>query len=165
MNLSNIKLDASNLDEFLQELLRIIGNVLNVSRSYIFEYYEKTDTMDNTYEWTRPGIEPQKETLQNIPMQLNAYWQECMLKNQAIIFSDVRDIPSFPENQVLMEQNIESIIIVPIHINGKYYGFLGIDECSCQRIWTELEVDYMKAMAVFVRTLVDKFGNDSTNNT
>lgn len=141
---------------FMQDLLKFMGRFLKVSRSYIFEYHEETDTMDNTYEWVCPGIEPQKEILQNIPMEINPFWQEHMLRNKAIIYNDVRDIPSFPENQVLLEQGIEAILVVPIFINGKYFGFLGVDECKSPRNWSDLEIRFLNVMAASTGALVEK---------
>lgn len=157
MNILNTELDANNPNVFFSDLLRIMGGLLDVSRCYIFEYCDNTNTMSNTYEWTRSGIKPQIEKLQNIPIQLIAFWHECMIKQQIINYTDVNDIPSFPENQALIEQGIKSILIIPIHIDGKYYGFLGIDECSYRRSWTQLEVDFMIAMAAFIKMLFEKY--------
>jgi len=154
MSTFDIDLLSLKPDEFFNDLLRIVGSGLNASRAYVFEYCEKTGTMSNTFEWSAANISCQRDKLQNIPVAVNPFWHEYMTQNKIINFYDVKDIPSFPENLVLMEQDIKSILVLPIHINNKYYGFWGVDECVSHRCWSKLEIAYMQAMTSFIRRFV-----------
>lgn len=156
MELLNSKLYSTDPETFFPELLRIIDEVLDVSRSYIFKYHENTNTISNTYEWNQTGIAPQIQKLQDIPVELIPYWHEFMINKRIINISNVKNIPSFPENQALVEQGIKSLMVIPIYVDGKYYGFLGIDECRQHRSWSELEIAFLKAMVFFIETLLEK---------
>ena len=55
------------LDQSLEVLLEHLGKALNGERTYIFEQNESGGD-DNTYEWVADGVEPEKESLQNVPV-------------------------------------------------------------------------------------------------
>ena len=60
-------------DQSLEVLLEHLGKALNGERTYIFEQNESGGD-DNTYEWTADGVEPEKESLQNVPSEVCASW-------------------------------------------------------------------------------------------
>ena len=60
-------------DQSLDVLLEHLGKALNGDRTYIFEQNESGGD-DNTYEWTADGVEPEKESLQNVPPEVCASW-------------------------------------------------------------------------------------------
>lgn len=43
------------------------GPHLRVRRAYVFEI-DADERVDNTYEWCAPGVEPQKDILQKVPL-------------------------------------------------------------------------------------------------
>ena len=54
--ISSLAIVVDDLVAFQDQCLRIMGEVLNVSRVYIFEHRHDTETMDNTFEWVNAGI-------------------------------------------------------------------------------------------------------------
>ena len=134
---------SEDLGVFQDFFLKTLGKTLDVSRSYIFEYRHQTGAMDNTFEWSAPGISPQKENMQGVPMSCAPWWMEMMRKNQIINFRDIQDIPSEPDKEILKAQDIRAILVVPLCIGKEFYGFMGFVECRRCRDWRPEDVDVL----------------------
>lgn len=47
----------------------------------------------------------------------------------------------------LEARSVRSILTIPIQVEGQWWGFLGLDDCLSDRIWTEAEQDSLRAAA------------------
>lgn len=147
-----------NFDTHINRILRILGTYLDVSRCYLFLNSEDGRTTSNTHEWCAIGIETQKDNLQEIPYSEIPTWTRILQKD--IFISEY--ISKMPEDvrKILESQNIKSIIVCPIKIKNKIHGFLGVDECSRNRVWTEEEIKSLKTITeiisvAYLRKLLD----------
>ena len=114
--------------------LTTILEYYDADRTYIFEFQWKENLTRNTYEICREGITPQIENLQTVPIEVVARWIdsfEDQEQNTIIFIGDVDALKDDParrlEYDCLHPQGVKSLIAVPIFINGKLHGFLGID--------------------------------------
>lgn len=114
--------------------LTTILEYYDADRTYIFEFQCKENLTRNTYEICRDGISPQIENLQTVPVDVVARWVdsfEDQEQNTIIFIGDVDALKDDPTHRLeydcLHPQGIKSLIAVPIFINGKLHGFLGID--------------------------------------
>ncbi|MDR3502501.1 MAG: response regulator, partial [Legionella sp.] len=65
----------------------------------------------------------------------------------------INDLP--PEAQkVFLDINIKSVILAPIMVDGKYWGFIGFDECTRDRVWTDTEESLLMAMAASMGSVI-----------
>lgn len=134
--LSLLAIEAQDLIQFQEDLLPLLGEGLDVSRTYIFMHRYEDNTIDNTAEWTAPGITPQIDQLQSIPDDAVPWWSDRMRRGENIQFADIEEIPDDLVKQVLRPQGIQAILVVPLFIGSRYYGFMGFDECRRHRQWT-----------------------------
>ncbi len=115
-------------DQSLEVLLNHLGKALNGERTYIFEQNE-SGCDDNTYEWVADGVRPEKENLQNVPPEVCASWYRNFSIGRHIVIENVEDIretdPLQYEN--LKQQNIHSLVVVPLYNGKKIIGFYGVD--------------------------------------
>ena len=115
-------------DQSLQVLLEQLGKALKGDRTYIFEQNESGGD-DNTYEWVADGVQPEKENLQNVPAEVCASWYRNFRIGRHIVIESLEDIretdPLQYEN--LKQQNIHSLVVVPLYNGKKIIGFYGVD--------------------------------------
>lgn len=114
--------------------LTTILEYYDADRTCIFEFQRKENLTRNTYEICRDGISPQIENLQTVPVDVVARWVdsfEDQEQNTIIFIGDVDALKDDPTHRLeydcLHPQGIKSLIAVPVFINGKLHGFLGID--------------------------------------
>ena len=152
-----LTLDNLSVQVFMERAIEIIGNITDVSRVYLFKYFKDTNTLSNTFEWVSPGIAPEKDNLQNIPVESVLWWENILETNNIISYMNVEDIPSEEIKNILRPQNIKSILVVPLFVNQKYYGFVGFDECKYHREWLELDISLIKSISIIICQYVDKY--------
>ena len=121
-------LSEASPDDSIQSLLEYLGKAINGDRVYIFEKNEQGND-DNTYEWVASGIEPQIDNLQNLPAEICDIWYSAFAKGKPIVIANLEDI-RYEDHElydVLAPQDIHSIVVVPIYLDGGIMGFYGVD--------------------------------------
>ena len=123
-----LALNEFSPEKSIQVLLEYLGKALKGERTYIFERNE-TGGDDNTYEWVAEGVTPQIQNLQGLPPEVCANWYRNFREDRIIA---VHDIEEMRENdplpyEVLKQQNIRSLVVVPLYDGKRLIGFYGVD--------------------------------------
>lgn len=136
-------------DEVIVRFLGELGVATDVSRVYLFEnHLDKRGTLltSQRYEWVQAGIPPQIDNpeLKDLPWEARGFdrWMEELGQGRPV-YGFVRDFPE-SERRILEAQDILSIAVVPIFVKQKWWGFLGFDECTQERVWTGVEIDTLR---------------------
>jgi diguanylate cyclase (GGDEF)-like protein/PAS domain S-box-containing protein len=152
-NQASALLLEANPDTFEQRLFEAMGVVaktVNVDRMYIWKNFLIDEKLHCTqiYEWSEE-VTP----LQDTDLTMNIAYDDVMvgleelLSNGQSINSIVAEmIPEHKEH--LVAQGIISILIVPVFINDKFWGFVGFDDCRNERIFTANEERILRSSAL-----------------
>ncbi|MCI2430377.1 PAS domain S-box protein [Candidatus Acetothermia bacterium] len=154
-------LTANTWEECASEVLQYLGRATQVSRVYLFENHlnEREELLTSQrFEWAALGIPPQIDNpdLQNLNYAANGFarWVEVLEQHQPLQ-GLIRDFPE-SEQAVLALQEIKSILCVPIFVGDRWWGFIGFDECVNERLWSEAEIDALKAAANIVGIAIER---------
>jgi PAS domain S-box-containing protein len=138
--------------EVYEGILRLLGLAAGASRVYIFENHfgEGCSLLaSRRAEWCAPGILPQIDNPQLKSMELAR--SACrrwlpLLENDKAVTGNVSHVP--PEERELMEsQQIQSILVLPMRVDGVFFGFIGFDQCDRPRDWQDSEVYLLQSAA------------------
>lgn len=117
----------ADADHAIADALADLGRAAGFDRTYVF-WLRDGVFLDNTHEWTAPGIAPMIGMLQGLPVDMVAYWRDDFDSDKAIFIPMVTDLAlNRPERAILIEQEIQSILVVPMQDRGKWIGFVGYD--------------------------------------
>jgi signal transduction histidine kinase/DNA-binding response OmpR family regulator len=61
----------------------------------------------------------------------------------------VRDLPP-AERQFLSQAGIRSVLVVPVQIDGAFWGFMGFADCHSERTWSPVEEKILTAAATSI---------------
>jgi len=136
-------LTSEDFDTQLNKALAIVGKKLDVSRCYLFLDSDDGKTTSNTHEWCNTGVQSQIDRWQNVPYSMIPTWKEIIENEQIYAVSDTRTLAA-DIRTALEEDEIKSIILAPLRVNGTVKGFLGFDECTRQRVWGSIEIETLK---------------------
>ena len=109
--------------------MEAVGAYFQADRCYIFEEDPTGHYIVNTYEWCAPGVEPQKDNLQEVPIEAMDPWLK-EFKKQGAFYLTCDDEYAKKEPivyEVLEPQNIQSLMAAPMVDSGQEIGFLGVD--------------------------------------
>ena len=138
--------------EGADEVLTRLGRATGTSRAYVFENYLGPDGeiwARNTHEWAAPGISPQitNPLLQAFDYRaLGLKRQKELFQRGQLIHGHVRELPE-DEGKEFRAEGVLSFIVIPIFVNGEWWGFFGFDECIHEREFSAPERDALKAAA------------------
>lgn len=119
---SNVDIDAA-----IDHLMCVINEYFKGDRSYIFEIIEDGKTLQNTYEYVSDGVEPQKENLQAVPIDVISVWMECFEKDEVYFMSNIEQESGGELYDMLQEQQVDRLLAVPLKQGKEIIGFLGVD--------------------------------------
>lgn len=155
---------SGDVEESIRSILGIIGQQMNVSRVYIFEDSIDGTTYSNTFEWCNEGIAPEIDNLQNISYEHDTPgWKEHYNSQGVFLCENLAELPE-SHRAVLEPQGIKSMIHCAIIDNGKYAGFIGLDECVTDRVWTQEQVDILTTVARLTSVFLMKRRAQSTKD-
>ncbi|HSO00661.1 MAG TPA: STAS domain-containing protein, partial [Candidatus Nanopelagicales bacterium] len=136
----------------IARVLGRLGEVTDVSRVYVFDARLTPDgewISTQLHEWCAPGVKPEIDNpdLQDMSFGSIGFqrWVD-ELSSDRPVYGHVRDFPE-GERAILEPQEIVSIVVVPIFVDGAWWGFVGFDECRSDRAWSEAEIDALRAAA------------------
>ena len=132
-----ISASAEQIDVMIDKALQAIGEFVQADRSYIFQYYDNQKLMDNTHEWCARGIEPQIDILQRLPTAEFEWSTKKITAGEVIIVPRVSDLPdeAATEREILEQQDIQSLILIPLVSGNVPYGYIGFDAVREERQW------------------------------
>ena len=139
-------------EESLESILAYIGKTFLCDRVYVFEI--NGNFADNTYEWCREGVTPQKDILQNLPLSGIDWWIDLFQENKIITIQNLEEIRTkYPTAYAILKpQDISTLAAGPIIIDGKVLGFVGVDNPSSDML--TLISPLMKVIGYFVVSLL-----------
>ncbi|MCS6872179.1 MAG: ATP-binding protein [Anaerolineae bacterium] len=150
-------LASATWESSISEILAQLGKATSSSRVYIFEsrLQDGVWLCDQRFEWVAEGIKPEIDNpdLQGVNMsELFPRWVEKLAAGEPIS-GLVRDFPS-TERALLEPQQIISILVLPILVEGQWWGFIGFDECRFERHWDALEIELISTVAANISAAI-----------
>lgn len=158
-----ISLAAESLDHKINYALQRCGEYFEMDRSYIFSIYPDGKTADNTHEWCAPGIEPQRDSLQQIPLAAFPWWLEQLNKKEPAYIYDVDALPPAAEleQRHFESQDIKSLFALPIVQDDRLSGFMGFDAVRDKRSVTGENLMLMQVVAEIVGSAMAKYRTEA----
>ncbi|MGH2635395.1 MAG: PAS domain-containing protein [Actinomycetota bacterium] len=139
-------------------LLRL-GEATDVSRVYLFE--------------NRPGDPPrtalraqwvEDESLRRLDVGAELGFEGLdrwvrVLGRGDVVHGRVDEFP-LSERGTLIEHAIRSILIAPVLVEGGWWGYVGFDDCRRDRVWTQVEIDALRAAAGTLGAAIERERSD-----
>ncbi len=159
---SNFMLQTDNWNELISKTLETVGKAVDADRMYYFENSvdENTglETTSQQIEWTKNNISPQinNPELQNIPFGSLQDFFDKLQQNKPFC-TLVSKLPDTSTTKPLLEsQEILSILVLPLFVNKQFKGFLGFDDCTSERIWSNDEISILQTLCSNLATAIEK---------
>ena len=135
--ISSLFLSEGVSDDSLAEFLQRLGKVTGVSRVYLFshEWEDTRPLMKRSYRW----VSEETPNLDNDRMDKIYYdegfdrWLKSLSIGEAIP-GLTEELPA-GERKIFEEEGILAILVLPIFVEGSFWGAIGFDEAKRKREW------------------------------
>lgn len=155
-----INLPIEQLNHAINTSLAELGEFIGADRFYVFDYNRPKNTFSNTHEWCAGGISQQINQLQNLPVEGVQEWADLIRNGETLHIPDVSELPEGNALRVFLEQQeIKSMVSVPLMDNGICTGFIGLDAVRNKHVFSEPE---QMLLTVFAEMLVNVVSRNRT---
>lgn len=149
---------STHLDELITDVLGRVGEYCEVDRSYLFRFKQDRQLMDNTHEWCAQGISPEMENLQDLPREAVPNVVTLMERREVMHVPRVAELgPEWTrDREIFEEEDIQSLIVVPIVVAEELHGFIGFDSVQRERTWDEQEIRLLQVLADLIGAVIHR---------
>lgn len=153
-----------HFSEVMNEALYYIGNGIGADRVHFFAAEADADGekiyMSQKFEWCSQFMQPQIDNpeLQRADMSLfKDMWAQLI--NDRPYKSIVATMPDNLTRKILSQQEIKSILVIPIFVKGDLWGMIGFDDCQYERHWKGVEIGILKMFAAILSARAQRADN------
>ena len=149
------------IPEVIDNALAKVGLFANVSKVFILEKSFDGKSSSLTYEWCNTGVASQKNRLQQISIDLFDPWSLDLSSGiihrfpGTISNPDIKGINPYMRETILPE-NLKSLIVLPLFVNGDLCGYLGFSEFRYERTWTFEEENLLINFAQIISSVLQR---------
>jgi PAS domain S-box-containing protein len=147
-----------NLNSIVDDALARCGEYFQADRSYVFQFSSDYIQMTNTHEWCAPDVLPQKENFQEFLVDKMEWWSSQIKEKKTINIPDIatdKQLSDF-EKEVLLQQEIKSLLSIPMITNGVLIGFIGLDRVKIKDGWTNQQVSQFNVVGEIISGAIAK---------
>ena len=150
---------SDDYDATINEALASIGSYMGVNAMYIYRDIPEQSRFVCDYLWlSDPSFDvPMLRERQYHDAETNTLDPEyTMLQNVQIFVSDnisELDDDSFTEAR---GAGIKSLVYLPVHVDDKFWGFIGLVMYTAARTWSEGDIQFLKTVCGILSTSLEK---------
>jgi PAS domain S-box-containing protein len=142
----------TDINNSINESLRDIGIFSGASFAYLIQFSEDTQTTQKSYTWNSPKLNRPLVIRENLNPKLFAWWGTKLFNREIIQINDVSCLPSQAslEKETLGRLGFKAAITIPLYIEEKVEGFIGIANLFHPTQWAKDCVDMVKISAEII---------------
>ncbi|PWB28220.1 response regulator [Flavobacterium sp. HTF] len=151
---------SKSTKEMFEETYEIIGEASNVDHIFYYEKDFETQTISQKHKWSKDGVMHQITKLQQFTEE---NLKEIILHSQSkkVLSTLTKDLEDTFFKNLLVMNEIKSILILPLYANNNFSGFIGFDDCTRERKWTEDEIYIFQTLANNISSALDRNRNQA----
>ncbi|MDL2272665.1 PAS domain S-box protein, partial [Desulfovibrio sp. OttesenSCG-928-I05] len=140
LSMSQSFITKGDMPTLINRALSMVGEFMGVSKILVARLNEETGTLDADYEWyneAHPVERPTEKT--SLPFHKGTLeYDSFYIGNIPYLAYD--DITQMPVFAYAAGHGIKSLVGLPIHVEGKFWGLLSFNECLSARRWSESDI-------------------------
>ncbi|SFC93030.1 PAS domain S-box protein [Flavobacterium phragmitis] len=151
---------SKTTQQMFQETYDIIGKAAKVDHMYYYEKDPVYNTVYQKYKWSREGVIHQITPLRHMTEDnLKEIYEAAQQKK--ILNTLTRNLDEGFFKTLLINNEIKSILILPLYINDIFTGFIGFDDCTKEKRWSEEEIYIFQVLANNISSALERNRNET----
>jgi len=145
--------DENEFEKSLREGMELMARCMDVDRIYIWQNEMKDSVLHyvQKFEWlNNTGL--RGNTVRSLTGFLYSEsipeWEPKFIRGECVN-GPLADL-SQTERERLESYNIQSILVIPVHLQNRFIGFISFDDCHRERRFTEDEVSILRSASLMM---------------
>ncbi len=141
----NFRPETIDLDRFLRAVVSEIGRMMNADRCDVIQLTEQSQ-LRISHEWQRSDKIPSSEGM-TIPLDAAQLAERFDLKKPIRINDTAAKEINSEARLFAASLQTRSLLVVPIVLNERVLGLLGLHDTTKPRVWHDEEVNFLQSIA------------------
>ena len=140
-------LEDAAWERTVPQVLRRLGEATGVSRVYLYENRRSGDELRTVlrFQWVGPDTDVMVATGTELDFTGLDRWVTVLGRGD-VLYGFVDAFPE-EERSRLAAHAIRAILLAPVSVDGAWWGYAGFDDCAEDRVWSQIEIDALRAAA------------------
>ena len=151
--------DEAGFEDSLRESMGLMARCIEIDRIYIWQNQMIDGCLQyvQQFEWLNEA-----QPKANIVRSKEGFTYAMSMPEWEGIFSREGCINgplsglSQTEQERLEPYGVKSILVVPVHLQDYFWGFVSFDDCHCERTFTEDEVSILRSVSLILASAMDR---------
>jgi PAS domain S-box-containing protein len=165
-SLISLFIAPKDVDATIEETLKKVGRFCRSKHNYLILLDNDSNSLYKTHEWKSTECKTSRMMFETSGMA-NYPWIMQQFRKKEIFFISNSQVPpreAFRESEMMQVRGIRSLIIVPIEINQKLIGFIGIEnpenpeKCNDEHLPTLKILSDLMGMTIQHKFFLDDIG-------
>jgi diguanylate cyclase (GGDEF)-like protein/PAS domain S-box-containing protein len=151
-------LAATNKEMAIAMVLETVGEAARVDRMIVFE--NQTTPVGALarklrYAWNSPQAPAilDAPAMRHMPDASGDPWF-APLRTGSALNAFPKEMPDGAAKSIFLSLGIRAILLVPIAVDGKHWGHIGLDDCTTEREWNSAELDILRTVADMIGSAI-----------
>ena len=152
---------SHNILKTLGECLQFLGESISASRVYLYKADEEKKELTIQHEWYSNNVTTKCVSHWKNP-RLYGKLQELLKRrdNEHFTTTISKQIENNDVRNFLQNQQIKSVLILPIYLEGTFYGLLGIDDDEIERNWPLENIQLIQSLTNNIANAIDRLNKE-----
>ena len=147
----------SRPEDVFSNILRKSGMTLQLSHSCLYEYNQEEGVYHKRYDWHSDEV----CTGHVIAETIKSEWLAETLRAGIILkYSSAEMKPDERIKNALQLKGTQALLIIPLVVDGKVWGFLSFQECERSRTWAREDMKVLAMLANIVVSLLERMSRE-----
>ncbi|MDD5150205.1 MAG: PAS domain S-box protein [Flavobacterium sp.] len=156
-------LSSKSINEMFIATYEIMGKATKADHIFYYELDFNTKLFSQKFKWSKEGIPSQITKLRKFSYE-NFKEIVANAKNKKSFKSITSQLEDSFFKELLIANEIKSILIIPIFLDNVFSGFIGFDDCSKEKKWSEDEINILQTLANNITSVLERNRNETILN-
>lgn len=153
-------LSSKSIEEMFIETYEIMGKATKTDHLFYYELDLKTNLISQKFKWAKEGVTLQITDIQPLSIDnLKEIFSELNIKKHFKFITNKLGDSFFKD--LLVANEIKSLLVLPIYIEDEFTGFIGFDDCSNEKKWSEDEIKILQTLATNISSALKRNINET----
>ncbi|MDD4574809.1 MAG: response regulator [Bacteroidales bacterium] len=136
----------ANYVDALEKVMRILGQTTKTDRVYLFQL--KNNQYFKIVDWFSPNYKIDNYfDFSDLSFNETEIFINQIIENKSFFASNLLELSESPVKKTLESQNVLSILIFPLFVEEKFWGFVGFNDATIHHPWTDDEFSILNSFS------------------
>ncbi|MCD4690935.1 GAF domain-containing protein, partial [bacterium] len=135
-------------------VIRRVGRAWTLDRVRIVNRTTGDRLSSVQHEWTTRGTDTTGEGSAH-PLEASSEWREAMTAGSSIRIDDTHELPR-DAAAPLRQQDIRSLLMLPVTVNEAVVGWMSFEQCSRRRAWSDEDVKILQVIVGLIARAIGR---------